>query len=278
MELKMLVAVFLAVGIALLLPACRESPVEEAVEIPLEPYIGRLPTIRAAAGSTPLRLIFDTGGGETIISPAIAATLGCVPTGRGVGYRASGERIEYRHCPQVTLTIGGVAFEHEEIAVWDVQAVLPEGVPPVDGVLSLKTFRSRPFTLRLADGLLVLESDASLARRVTAMAALRTRLATGASGGELTVFAHAGTPHPAWYLLDSGNLDVVRVAPQVAGRDAGATWNAELALDGLPARPAEFRSVELIHDGVLSEAYLREWTLTFDLAHNRVWATPAADR
>jgi len=265
----------LAFGIATLLSACRGAPVEEPVEVPLEPYVGRLVTVEVTAGAMPLRLIFDTGGGETIIGPRVASALGCTPAGRGIGYRANGERLEFRFCPDVTLTIGGVPLAHEEIAVWDVQSVLPADVPPVDGVLSLKSLGSRPFTLRLADRRLVLETAASLEARVPAMTALRTRLATGPDGGELTVFVHAAAPYPGWFLLDSGNLDVVRVSRPLAANEMADTWEAELALDGLPAVRTGFRAADIIHDGMLSEAWLREWILTFDLAHNRVWAAPA---
>ena len=245
---------------------------ERPVDIPLEPYIGRLVTVDALAGTDTLRLIFDTGGGETIISPRAARRLGCTPSGRSIGFRMNGERIATQMCPSVTLIIGGVPFAHSRIAVWDVAAVLPQGAPPVDGVLSLKTFAAQPFTLVLAEGRLTLETPVSVRRRVTEMTRLTSRIATGTDGDELTVFVRGAVRDTAWFLLDSGNLDVVQIAPHVAGSTTPAdTWESELRLDGIPAVRTTFRQRDMIYDGALSEAVLRMWTLTFDLADNAVW-------
>jgi hypothetical protein len=248
------------------------------LEVPLVPYLGRLVTVEAQAGGRPLKLIFDTGGGETLIAPQVAAALGCTPSGRGIGYRASAEQIEFRYCPDVTLTIAGKEFPHERIAVWDVRSVLPDDVPPVDGVLSLATFRSQPFTMQLADRRLMLETAASLTERVLAMSPLRTRIATGPDGGELTVFVLATAPARGWFLIDSGNLDVVRLGPHypAAGEaDADGVWESRLTLEGAGPVRARFRTAQIIYDGLLSEEFLRQWTLTFDLAGNQVWARPA---
>lgn len=179
------------------------------VEVALAPYVGRLVTIDAVIGTDTARLIFDTGGGETVISPAIAERLGCAPSGRSVGYRMNGDRIDFTYCPAVTLTIGGVPFLHDQIGVWDVQALLPPGVPPVDGVLSLKTLAGQPFTLRLKEQRLTLETSQSFREQVDGMSRLRSRLATGVDGDELTVFVRGAVRDTAWFLMDSGNLDVV---------------------------------------------------------------------
>jgi len=254
------------------------APLASPVDVPLVPYVGRLLTLDAMAGTEPVRLIFDTGGGETILSPRIAARLGCTPSGRSIGYRMSGERIALAFCADVTLTIGGVPFPHPEIGVWDVGAILPAGVPPVDGVVSLKTFAAQPFTLRLAERRLTLETGRSLGRQTAGMTRLRSRLATGTDGDELALFVRGAVNDPAWFLVDSGNLDVVQVGTHVRGAPPGAgeTWDAELTLEGLPGARTTFRTRDLIYDGVLSEEFLRRWTLAIDLSGNAVWAAPIA--
>lgn len=255
-----------------------QSALATPVEVALAPYVGRLVTIDAVIGTDTARLIFDTGGGETVISPAIAERLGCAPSGRSVGYRMNGDRIDFTYCPAVTLTIGGVPFLHDQIGVWDVQALLPPGVPPVDGVLSLKTLAGQPFTLRLKEQRLTLETSQSFREQVDGMSRLRSRLATGVDGDELTVFVRGAVRDTAWFLMDSGNLDVVQVAPHVgrmADSSASETWEAELTLDGLRATPTVFRTREIIYDGVLSEAFLRHWVFAFDLGVNAVWAARA---
>lgn len=251
---------------------------ETPVDVTLAPYVGRLLTVDAMVGGDTVRMIFDTGGGETVVSPAIAKRLGCTPSGRSVGYRMNGDRIEIASCPAVTLTIGGVPFAHDRIGVWDVQALLPAGVPPVDGVLSLKTLAQVPFTLRLAERRLTLETGGSFRRQVAGMRRLHSRLATGSDGDELTVFVRGVVADPAWFLIDTGNLDVVQAGPHLGRRtasSAGDTWEAELVLEGLPGVRTTFRTRDIIYDGVLSEEFLRQWTLAFDLSANEVWASHA---
>jgi len=266
---------------AALLVACnadadRAQAAAGPIDVPLAPYIGRLVTINAVIGQDTARLIFDTGGGQTVISPRIAQGIGCTPSGRSVGFRMTGEKVESPVCSDLTLSIEGVAFTDPSVGVWDVQKLLPEGVPPVDGVLALKTLATQPFTLRLAEGRLTLETDASFERQVAGMHQLRTRIATGPSGAELTVFVRGATSDTGWFLIDSGNLDVVQVAAHMAGAhpSEGGTWEAPLTLDGVPTVQATFRTGDIIYDGVLSEGFLRQWTLAFDLSDSAVWAEP----
>ncbi len=262
--------------------ACSPDEVPRAtlaapVEVPLAPYIGRLLTLDVLIDGDTARLILDTGGGETVVSPAIAQRLGCTPSGRSIGYRMNGDPIAIASCPAVTLIVGGIPFVHDRIGIWDVQALLPEGVPPVDGVFSLKTLVRQPFTLRLAERRLTLETSRSFREQVLGMSRLRSRLATGTDGDELTVFVRGVVGDTVWFLIDSGNLDVVQAGPHLRGRtesDAGDTWEAELTLDGLPGVGTTFRTRDIIYDGVLSEEFLRQWILAFDLASNEVWAAP----
>jgi hypothetical protein len=185
----------------------------------------------------------------------------------------SGEQVDFQRCDAVTISIGGLAFEHDELGVWDVNAVLPEGVPPVDGVLSLKTFLAQPITLDLGNGILTLETKASYRDRVRDMTRLNSRLATGTDGDELDVFVRGEVDSTAWFLVDSGNLDVVQAAPHLGGPED--VWEHDLQLDGLDPVATSFRTRDIIYDGVLSEDFMRQWLFSFDLAANEVWAMRA---
>lgn len=243
------------------------------LQVALDPYIGRLVTVDTTIGGEKARLLFDTGGGETMISPQLAARIGCHPAGRSVGFRMSGERLDVPLCHAVTISIGGLAFGQEEPGVWDINAVLPAGVPPVDGVLSLKTFSAQPFTLDLGSGILTLETASSYRIRIRDMTRLKSRLATGTDGNELTVFVRGEVDTPAWFLLDSGNLDLVQAAPYLGG--SGDTWEHVLHVDGMPPVVTTFRTSDIIYDGALSEKFMRDWLFTFDLASNEVWVRRA---
>nr|MBP9948425.1 hypothetical protein [Vicinamibacteria bacterium] len=88
---------------------------------------------------------------------------------------------EFKHCDATRLEIAGRAFARSQIAVWDVMAVLPKEMPPLDGVLALDVFERQPFTLDLASGTLTLESPASTKERTQGARMVKARIATGLS-------------------------------------------------------------------------------------------------
>jgi hypothetical protein len=185
----------------------------------------------------------------------------------------SGEQVDFQLCYAISVFIGGLEFEHEQLGVWDVNAILPEGVPPIDGVLSLKTFAAQPITLDLGNRVLTLETAASYRDRIRDMARLNSRLATGTDGDELDVFVRGEVDAPGWFLVDSGNLDVMQVAPHMG--DSEDVWEHVLHVDGMPPVATSFRTSDIIYDGVLSEEFMREWLFSFDLASNEVWVMRA---
>ena len=248
---------------------------ELPVIVPLEQYVGRFVTVTAIVGGDTAKLLLDTGGGQTLITPQLAERLGCTPRGRSVGFRMSGERVEFARCDSVTVEIGGQRFEHPEIGVWDLMAILPEGLPRLDGLLALNTFADTPFTLDLDGQELMLETASSLEIRVRDMNPVRARVATGPSGGDLTVFVHGVIDASGWFLIDTGNLDVVQVAQHLVGATGPVPREVDsvtLTLTGLAPRETTIRIVDIIYDGALSEQLLREWMWTFHLGAGNVWA------
>lgn len=246
--------------------------------VPLQPYLGRLLTVSALLGREKVTLLFDTGGGQTLITPRVASRIGCTPRGRSVGLRMSGERVEFQQCEAPALLIGGRRLAGSQIAVWDVMAVLPKEVPQLDGVLALDSLVDQPFTLDLSARTLTLESERSLERQVATMSRLRARVATGLSGADLTVFVRGALDRPGWFLFDSANLDVVLAARHMLEHGptpASPSSVAPLSLDGLPTREVPVSVRDIVHDGALSEEYLRQWTWTFRLASGELWAAPA---
>jgi hypothetical protein len=254
--------------------------IKEPVEISLNPYVSRLVTVNALAGYDTLKLLFDTGGGETFIAPDVAHRLGCIPSGRSVGFRMTGEMVESQHCYDVSLSIGGVSFHHERIGVWDINSILPEGLPRLDGILSLKTFLNQPFTLDLSSKRLILETKESLEDRTNTMIRLESRIANGPDGSELNIFLHGKIKDYGWFLLDSGNLDVVLVSPHLANNKlndsttSSSIWESELKLRNLSSVSTRFRTKDIIYDCALSEEYMKKWIFTFDISINAVWVSP----
>jgi hypothetical protein len=252
----------------------------ERVVIGLQPYAGRLVTASALLGRERLTLLLDTGGGQTLITPGAAARLGCTPHGRHVSFRMNGERVVFQHCATAGLELGGRRLGLSTIAVWDVMAVLPKELPPLDGVLALDALQHVPFTLDLAARSLTLESTRSLEQRVATMSRVDARVATGPSGGELTMFLRGAIDEPGWFLFDSANLDLTIVAPHMLRRTPAVPSriaSAVLSLEGLPPRSVPLSVRDILYDGVLSEELLREWLWTFRIATRDLWATRERD-
>lgn len=142
--------------------------------IPLEPWVGRLRTVRAAIERRPVTLLFDTGGGETLVTSRVLEGVGCASEGRAVGFRISGERVEWARCRGFPLEVAGTTLLPRTVGVFDVMPLfgdqLPQGTPPVGGVLSLDAARSaahpRPGLARADPGerLLLPGSDVAHAR------------------------------------------------------------------------------------------------------------------
>ncbi|WNG33357.1 hypothetical protein F0U61_06785 [Archangium violaceum] len=301
---------FLAVLVALCaLCACARAPAARRPEahvtrtapphplaLPLQAYLGRLKTIQVRIGTDSYRFLFDTAGGETLITPEVATRVGCKPSGRTVEFRMTGERVEFQQCTGLVLDFEGLKVPHPTIGVFDLMALLPEGVPPLAGVVSLKSFASQTLTLDLKGEVLIVESEASARERIRDMQPLQVRLSTGTSGSALVVFVAAQAhPAPLWLEFDSGNLDRVLLAPHAARllglelRDEHLTsqpealptqrrWNlpaAPLTLVGQAPESLPIGVQELIYDGVLNASFMEGRVFTLELPRGRMWSTPA---
>ena len=106
------------------------------IAVPLSPWAGVLRSVTVMVDGTAHPFIFDTGGGETVITPEVAMAVGCTPYGRGVGFRMSGERVEFEYCDNVALRLGQVALAREPVGVFDLKSILPAGLPRADGALN----------------------------------------------------------------------------------------------------------------------------------------------
>lgn len=251
------------------------------VEVPLAPYFRELRTVRVVSGADTLSLLLDTGGGHTLVTPAVAQRLGCEPFGRSVGHRMSGEQVEFQWCAGVQLQLEEVNLSSGLLAVFDLAAVLPPELPRLDGVLALKSFTDRVVTFDFAGNRLILESTRSADARRSAHRPLRVRLATGADGSSLTIFVAASAePEPIWLLVDSGNLIGTMLSPdgarqlQVpdAGRDHPTPIEVDLQLIGLPRTPTSALIRDIIYDGVLGANFFFSNVFTLDLRDHEPWA------
>lgn len=278
-----------AVALALAAPATVRGAgpaIDAPITIHLEPYAGRLRQIRVEAGRPLPPFLFDTGGGGTFVTPAVAESLGCAPHGRMTAFRHNGDRLDLSECGPLPLTIGDW-HGRPSVAIFDLTALLPRELPELGGVLSLHTFRDQRLTVDLANDRIVIESDTSFAARIEGMRPLRTRLSTEAGGEGLDLFVEVEARQGAlWLLVDSGNLAEVLLAPHAlrqlghdawaeaaeGGADSLGSREIGLQFPGVGSFDVAARAVPgIIYDGLLNADLLRRWILTIDLADGRSW-------
>ena len=241
-------------------------PVQRVIS--LHPYFRDLRSVRAVRGDDTLTFLFDTGGGATAITPALAASIGCRPYGRQVGHRMDGEPVAFQACDSISFVLDGWAVRHAPVAVFDVNAVLPPSLPKLDGILSLESFRDQVITIDWPRSRIVVHSKDE---QGTALAGqgLRVRFATGDDGGTLSALVPvAGRRGPLWFLLDSGDILGTLVDPHVL-RDSLLTLRADstvdLAIGGRAAERTRVTAVSINLDGVLGTAYLLGGPVSLDL-------------
>jgi hypothetical protein len=238
------------------------------VTIALNPYLRELRTVRATVNRDTLVLLFDTGGGATLITPAVAGRIGCRPYGRDAGYRMTGEPVEFQRCDSLALGFAGWSRRLAPIAVFDVNALLPAELPRVDGVLALDAFRGQVLTIDWPGQRLIVHTAQSSARALDA-AGLPIRLATGETGRMLTAFVQVGGRRgDLWFLLDSGDLQGTLLDSHLQ-RDSLLVIRS----DSLPELRVGMRAAiqvpvqlgRFIVDGVLGTDYLRLGPVALDL-------------
>lgn len=194
-----------------------------------------------------------------------------------------GQQIEFDLCPTLDIVLEGITIDTGPTGVWDVLQVLPSDWPPLDGVLSLLAFQDHAVTLDLASGVLTVGPSGTSPGDEGAWAQLEARRATGHDGSQLTVVLKVEMDAVSgWFLLDSGNLASIQLAPHLwraTGRSTDQTSDsARVAAVGLPPMILPIERAAIIYDGVLSEAFVRKHVLLLDLPAERAWARSAKSR
>lgn len=246
----------------------------------LEKYVGNLKKVNVTIGSNSYSLLFDTGGGETFISPEIANSLEKTIYGSTTGFRMSGEAIKYRKSDSVSFNIGGTTIFHPSLGVWDIMSILPKDFPKLDGILSLKSFPDKILSLDLANNKIILETSSSYRKLIKKKKPLPSRFANGPDGNELTIFL--GIPMQKrlyWFLFDSGNLNDLLFSHNTAyewGLESDTIsqrqqFGAVNISIGIKKFTTEAASEAIIYDGSLNFAILSKSTFIINFLKKQVW-------
>lgn len=244
-------------------------------ELSLNPFVGKLRTIDVEIDGKAVPFLFDTGGGLTFIDPKYTRQMGCIPRGRLTGYRMNGERIDSKRCGMTQLSFGSFALE-AEAAVLDINALLPEGLPQLGGVLSLQTFAPEAITIDFEADRIIFETEYTLGERVRRMTEVPARLTGELDGFGFSMYLQSGASGlNLLFLLDSSNLRPTRIAPHTVDLlrvniDPGGEI-LELPLAPGLVYTTKYEVVDLIHDGAIDFKFFEQFLVTMDLGAERLW-------
>ena len=267
-----------------LLGSLAAAPVPEGGEaVPLSLYQGKQFTIEAVVAGRPRTFLFDTGEGLTMITPALAKALGCEPWGSITAFRMLGERLDTKRCDGVSFGIGSGRYVAPSAIVYDLGEIAGRDAPPLDGAVGLDLFAGRTITIDLVRRRIILETPASVARRLRNAVEVPLRLVRGDAGG-LDVNLGVTTPRGlAWMELDTGNAGPTIFASQamapLLGLNASTREPQEVTvrLDTAELKMRARVFPGMIMDGNIGMQLVRDRAITLDLKNGRAWLAPAGD-
>jgi len=258
-------------------------------------YLRHFLTVPVRAGGVETRFILDTGIGLNLISEALAGQVGCQPDGSAfTGQRMSGQDVAIPLGTLSSLALGEHVSRDVPVGIFDLHAMA--GLEGVEGFLSLTYFRATPVTIDYAAGLVIVEDNASLARRAQRGTAVpvqveydhcSTDLLLGIDlpgGRSITVEVDTGSDMIVLNEALAAEVGVDLAAPGTRVREGTdetghkviryfAAISGDLGVTGA----AQYRITgpgvmfqKIIYDGLVGDAFLRNFTMTYDLANRRV--------
>lgn len=266
---------------ATLMPLASAQARETDRVIPLHDEAGGAMSIEASIDGQRGIFLFDSGWGVSALSPVMADRVGCRPWGQLTGFRAIGERVDMRQCRPATIVLGDQRIRLPTLVYVDIQRFMPPGSPVYGGGLGLDMFAGRIVTLRARARQIVLESPASLEKRIAHARPIPIRLVREVQGAALTVDVGVPTPQGMlWMELDTGNSGPTMIARHAAAlvglkpdQELGQNVSMTIVPGAVVQGPALVR--DLIMDGKIGLDFLRRWDLTLDLDRGRAWLAPS---
>jgi Aspartyl protease len=247
-------------------------------------------------GVGPRRFVLDTGIGLTLLSKSLCDAIGCDPTGSTfTGKRMSGQELTVPLVDAPPLSMAGVVLRDDVVGVLDTSGFSAE-LAKIDGFLSLAFFAETAFTVDYAHSHVIIESPATLDERVRSGAVVPVRIER--EGPSVDAFLRLDIPggRTIEVEIDMGSDSLVlaeSLAPEVGVDLARATvrrvegsdetghrytrYFTELSdairVTDAPAvaqRHPEVMFQRIIYNGLVGDAFLRRFTVTYDVPRERV--------
>lgn len=261
---------------------------------------GHFLVVAGRVGGVETRFILDTGMGVNLLSEKLCQQVGCTPTGDFTGQRMSGQDVPMKMAKVASLSVGTRTLENVPVGVFDFEANHFGVDPSIDGFLSLAYFRDVAFTLDYGSGTLVIEDADSLQERLSRGRPVPVRLSVHgpavdvfmplqvAQGVNASVEVDTGSPA---LILDEKYLVLLGIDPndervkRKQGTDeTGYAYTRFFPRDPVPVRalttpasashPVPTMFQKIIYDGLIGDAYLRHFVVTYDLPHARLIFAP----
>ena len=216
-----------------------------------------------------------------MISPQVAAAIGCKPWGNVTGHRMTGDRLDTPRCDQVTFSTEAGTHTIPTTIVYDLSQISGKDAPQLDGALGLDLLAGRAFTLDLDHRQIILETRQTMERRRAAGVRVPLRIAT--DGSSIDPFLGIQTANGlAWMELDTGNSGpTIFVSPSMARYFSlnPATRERQpvtLSVNSSWSFSGQARVFpDMIMDGNVGTQFLKGRTLTLDLQTGEAWTAPA---
>ena len=265
------------VSLCTMLSATAAAAAEQPIVLKMEQF-RRSVAVRVEVGGKERLFQFDTGGGNTFISPEIAKELNCEKGARVVGFRMTGDKLEAPRCDDVALKIGGHTFTAPTAGVYQVGEFNAKGVT-VDGLLALDVFEGKTITMDFAGQRLIIETPKSAAARIVGATEFPARLVREMGGYSLCIeiqvpskMGHLG------FQIDSGNGGTLLIAKPYAAAfgfdpDKGPKMGSFPIGKGIEAS-GFVMPAGITLDGNLGMPFLKNYLVTLDLEKGRVWLKP----
>jgi hypothetical protein len=265
-------------------------------------YVHHLVTVPVVVdGSVETRFVLDTGIGLNLCSESLCEAIGCSPNGSTfTGRRMSGQEMAIPLGSGVELAMGSFTRTDLEVGIFDMSGFTAD-FDGIGGFLSLGFFEEAPFTVDYRRQVVIVESAESLALRAGEGQTVRVRLErdgpsvvaflplTIPGGRTISVEVDMGSDS---LILDAAlaagvgvNLDDEGMR-RVEGKDeTGQAYARSFTqLEGaihianapsIRQADPEVMFQEIIYDGLVGDAFLRRFVVTYDLEGSRMIFAPA---
>lgn len=263
-------------------------------------YVHHLLTVPVSVNGIEARFVLDSGIGVTLLSSALCEQAGVDRDGTSyTGRRMSGQAVTLELGRARALGFASIERSDEVVGVLDLD--LPPELADVGGFLSLAFFDGTAFTVDYPRGQVVLEDDESLAAR--AGRGCSVDVFVERDGPAVTVFSPLTIPGGRSISVEVDMGSDVLILDERFANEVGVDLNAEglrrlegvdetgnpytrtfakiagtIELAGVPqlaqAEP-DVQFQRIIHDGLVGQAFLRRFAVTWDLSGGRmIFALP----